>query len=490
MDDIVELSVGRLQAALASGELTSARLTEMYLKRIDSVRVPGGAPLNAVRETNPDALSIAAALDRERQEGRIRSPLHGMPILLKDNIGSADAMRTTVGVHALGDLRTPFDAAVVARLRAAGAVVLGKCNCPDFCDYMASTMPSGHSTTGGTIGHPYGMSYGRGGGSSTGVAAAVAASLAAAGVGSETQNSIQAPCSNSSLAGIKPTVGLVSRAGMAPLAISQDTAGPIARSVRDAAILLSVIAGPDMLDTMTLSAAGALHPDYSRYCVDGALAGARIGVARREFFGREGKALHDAVANRAIAAMRDAGALIVDPADIPSAPELMPLASRVFRTDFKAGLNAFLQRCGDRTAMHSMRHIVEYNQRHGMAAIPYGQDLLLAAQETAGDWSEPEYHADRARDIRLSRAEGIDRALAAHELDAIVVPMDHASKLTGKAGYPAVTVPCGYVGEGPGKGAPVGLTFIGTAWSEPKLIGMAHAFEQCVAARRPPQLSS
>lgn len=490
MDDISELSVSDLRSALAAGEVTSARLTDMYLKRIETVRGPGATPLNAVREINPDALAIAAGLDRERREGRIRSPLHGIPILVKDNIGSADSMRTTAGVHALGDLRTPFDAAIVSKLRAAGAVLLGKCNCPDFCDYMASTMPSGHSTTGGTIAHPYGMAYGRGGGSSTGVAAAVAASLAAAGIGSETQNSIQAPCGNSSLAGIKPTVGLVSRAGMVPLAISQDTAGPIARSVKDAAILLSVIAGPDAMDTMTLSSAGALRADYSVYCVEGALAGARIGVARREFFGRDGKAFHDAVVNRAIAAMSAAGAVIVDPADIPSATEVMPLLSRVFRADFKAGLNAFLERCGDRTAMRSMRHIVEYNERHGAVAIPYGQDLLLAADASAGDWSEPEYHADRARDIRLSRAEGIDRALAMHRLDAIVVPMDHASKLTGKAGYPAVTVPCGYIEEGPGKGAPVGLTFIGAAWSEPKLIGLAHAFEQCVAARRAPELSS
>lgn len=386
MDAIKELSICDLQNALAAANVTSVRLTEMYLERIRTVRGPAGTPLNAVREINPDALAIAAELDRERQQGRIRSPLHGIPILVKDNIGSADSMRTTAGVHALADLRTPFDATVVRRLRAAGAVLLGKCNCPDFCDYMASTMPSGHSTTGGSIGHPYGMAYGRGGGSSTGVAAAVAASLGAAGVGSETQNSIQAPCSNSSLAGIKPTVGLVSRAGMVPLAISQDTAGPIARSVKDAAILLSAIAGPDAMDTMTLSSAGALRADYSAFCVEGALVGARIGVARREFFGREGKALHDAVLNRAIEVLQAAGAIVVDPADIASATEVMPLLSRVFRTDFKVGLNAFLERCADRTAMRSMRHIVEYNEKHAALAIPYGQDLLLAADATAGDW--------------------------------------------------------------------------------------------------------
>lgn len=485
MTDIVELPLTQVQAALASGAASSEQLTGLYLERI----ARSGPVLNAVRETNPDALAIAAGLDRERREGRVRSPLHGVPLLLKDNIGTDDAMRTTAGVHAFADLRTPFDAAVARKLRAAGAVLLGKCNCPDFCDYMASTMPSEHSTTGGIIGHPYnashGQRYGRGGGSSTGVASAVAASLAAGGIGSETQNSIQAPSCNSSLVGIKPTVGLVSRAGMIPLAATQDTAGPIARSVKDAAILLSAIAGPDFEDSITLAGLGALHLDYSRFCVDTALIGARIGVARREFFGREGKAGIDAAVNKAIAAMHEAGALIVDPADIPSAPQVMPMLSRVFRTDFKAGLNAFLARCGERTRMRAMRDIVAHNEAHGTAAIPYGQDLLLAAEATAGDWSEPGYHLDRARDIRLTRAEGIDRVLAQHALDAIVVPMDHASKFTGKSGYPAVSVPCGYTEDG----APVGITFIGTAWSELRLIAIAHAFEQATRARRAPVFS-
>ena len=461
--------------------VTSEALTAECLERIAK-----HSALNAVRETNPDALRIAAERDRERREGRIRSPLHGVPVLLKDNIGTADSMRTTAGVHALAGLRTPFDAGVARRLREAGAVILGKASCPDFCDYMASTMPSGHSTTGGTIGHPYaarvsGLAYGRGGGSSTGVAAAIAADLAALGVGSETQNSIQAPCASTSLVGIKPTVGLVSRAGMVPLAATQDTAGPIARTVKEAALLLSVIAGPDPADTSTYAGLGALHADYSRFCDEAALVGARIGVAREHFFGRDGKAGHDAAVNRALDAMHDAGAQIVDPADIPTVKVVMPMLSRVFRTDFKAGLNAFLRQCGERAAPKTMADIVRHNEKHP-EAIPYGQDLLLAAEATRGDWSEPQYHFDRARDIRLTRAEGLDRVFADHRLDALVVPMDHASKFTGKSGYPALTVPCGHTEDG----HPVGLTFIGRAWSEPRLIGLAHAFERLADWRQPP----
>jgi len=476
-----ERSIEEIGAALASGELTSEALTAACLGRI-----AGYSELNAVRETNADALRIAAACDKERREGRVRSALHGVPVLLKDNIGTADGMKTTAGVHALGALRTPFDAGLVQRLRAAGAVILGKCSCPDFCDYMASTMPSGHSTTGGEIRHPYakevpGLAYGRGGGSSTGVAASIAVGFAPVGVGSETQNSIQAPCSNSSVVGIKPTVGLVSRAGMVPLAVTQDTAGAIGRTVKDAALLLTVLAGPDPLDTATYAGLGAGHADYARFCVDGALGGARIGVAREHFFGRDGKAAHDAAVNRALDAMHEAGALIVDPADIPTARFVMPMLSRVFRTDFKAGLNAFLSRCAERSAMSSMADIVRHNEKHP-EAIPYGQDLLLAAEGTRGDWSEPEYHFDRARDLRLTRDEGLDQVFREYRLDALVVPMDHAAKFTGKAGYPAVTVPCGYTDDG----FPVGLTFIGRAWSEPRLIALAHAFEQLGNWRRTP----
>lgn len=478
-----ELTIADVHEAFASGQMSSELLTASLLAWID--RLHRQEPkLNCLREVNPQALAQAAAADRKRREGGDHGPLLGVPLVLKDNMGTKDAMKTTAGVHAIAELRTPFDATVVSRLRTAGAIVLAKASCPDFCDYMASTMPSSHSTTGGSISHPYGLCYGRGGGSSTGVAAAVASGMALAGLGSETQNSIQAPASNTSLVGIKPTVGLVSRAGILPLAITQDTAGPIAKSVRDAAILLSAIAGPDLADSITLSALGAVRPDYSRYCIDSALEGARIGVPRTGFFGHEGKDAVDALVNKAIAAMHEAGAVIVDPAEIATASAVLPIASRVFRTDFKVGLNAFLARCGSGSSMRTMRDIVLHNERVGPEAIPYGQDLLLAAEATAGDWSEREYHADRARDLRLCRQEGIDRTLIQFHLDALVVPMDHAAKLTGKAGYPAVSVPCGYTPEG----APVGLTFIGAAWSEPRLIGIAHAFETISGARRPPAL--
>lgn len=483
MTDITELSISDLQEHLASGALSSEQITAQYLDRIEGLS-KHGPTFNAVRETNPDALKIAAELDREKQTGRTRSALHGVPILLKDNTGTNDAMKTTAGAKALETLRTPFDATIVTKLRTAGAVVLGKCSCPDFCDYMSSTMPSEHSTTGGTIGHPYGFRYGRGGGSSTGVAAAVAASMAAAGIGSETQNSIQAPSCNSAVVGIKPTVGLVSRAGMVPLAISQDTAGPIARNVKDAAILLSAIAGPDLGDSLTLTGLGAIKSDYSAFCVDSALVGARIGIARAEFFGGEGMSEFDGAVEKAIYAMHDAGALIIDPADILTAAVVGPLTSSVFRTDFKAGLNEFLRRCRERTNMRDMRAIVDFNETNGVAAIPYGQDLVRAAECTHGDWSEPQYHADRARDLRLCRDEGIDQTLRSHRLDAIAVPMDHVAKITGKSGYPAVSVPCGYTSDG----APIGITFVGSAWSEAKLIALAYALEQILKVRRPPIL--
>jgi amidase len=481
MIDFQQVTLSELQEALSTGETTSVALTQAYLDRIETLDRAGPA-LNAIREVNGDALEIAATSDRERAGGQVRSPLHGIPILLKDNIGTADGMRTTVGVHALADLRTPFDAHLAVRLRAAGAILIGKANCPDFCDYMASTMPSSHSTTGGTIGDPYGIGYQRGGGSSTGVASAVAAGLVPAGIGSETQNSIQAPCSNTSVVGIKPTLGLVSRSGVAPLAITQDTAGPIARTVKDAAMLLSIVAGPDFADSITLGGLGAIHRDYSIFCDRTGLVGTRIGIPRRGFFGREGKQDIDKVVEAGLRALHDSGALLVDPAEIPSALTVMPMMSLVFRTDFKAGLNAFLRACGPDSPVHTMADIVVHNLKHGAKAIPFGQDLLLAAEATAGDWSEPAYHRDRARDIRLTRAEGIDAVLQEHRLDALAVPMDFGAKFTGKAGYPAVTVPCGYCPDG----SPVGITFIGTAWSEPKLISIAYAFEQETRARRAP----
>lgn len=482
--DVVEASLSQLHTAIKNRLVTSRQLTEIYIERIERFNF-AGAKINCVREVNPDALAQADALDREFRRKGPRSLLHGLPILVKDNMGTADKMRTTVGVAALKDMKTPFEAAVVTKLRAAGAVILGKCNVTDFCDYMASAMPAGHSSAGGTIKNPYtGQQYPRGNGSSIGVAGAIAANFAAAAVGSETQNSIQAPACASSVVGIKPTVGLWSRSGIVPLAITQDTAGVIARTVYDAAYLLGVCAGVDFTDTVTLDALGHLHKDYTVFCNPKALQGARIGVPRAGFYGREGWGDHEEVVNRVLTAIHEAGAEIVDPADIATAPAVFPMASRVFRTDFKASFNHFLKSLGRHAPVKSMAELVAWNRKHPKA-IPYGMDLLLAADATKGDWSEPEYHADRARDIRLTRDEGIDAALREYRLDALVCPMDRGSKLTGKAGYPSVSVPCGFTKNG----RPVGVTFIGTAWSEPRLIALGYAFEQLTKARRIPKLT-
>ncbi len=486
--NVNEATVAKLQSAMAAGKVTSAQLTRIYLDRIrkySDASNKSGLKLNLVRETDPDALKNAEAMDRERKTRGPRGPLHGIPVLIKDNMGTGDKMRTTVGVKALENLKTPFDAFIVKRLREEGAVILGKGNVPDFCDYMSSVMPSGFSAVGGILNNPYtGEEYQRGGGSGTGVAGSIAANLAAIGVGSETQNSIQAPACNSNIVGIKPTVGLWSRAGIVPLAINQDTAGPMTRTVRDAALLLGLLAGPDFDDLTTLQGLGHFHDDYTQFCQPDGLIGKRIGIARGVFFERENLADHYPVIEQALLKLHEAGAVIVDPAPIPTDRFVDPMPSRVFRTDFKAAFNNFLKSVPD-APVKTMADVVAFNRKHGEKVVPYGMDLLEAAEATAGDWSEPEYHFDRARDIRLSREEGIDACLEAHQLDAILCPMDRGAKLTGKAGYPAVSLPCGFTKGG----LPVGISFIGTAWSEPTLIKIAYGAEQALKARRKPKLT-
>jgi amidase len=359
------------------------------------------------------------------------------------------------------------DATLVRKLKLAGAVVVGKACIPDFADYMSDHMPSGYcGAVNGFVRHPVpGEAYGRGGGSSVGVACAVAIGLAPVGIGSETQNSIQAPCCNSGVVGIKPTVGLVSRAGMVPLAISQDTAGPIARTVRDACAVLSVIAGPDIEDLATLTGAGPI--DYTAFCE---VAGfPRIGVVRGFAMWEEKTAYaeHCLVVENALRNLELAGAELVN-AEIATADEVSDLKSSVFRTEFKAGLNAFLGTWAEPSAVKSMAEVVAFNTANP-EAIPYGMTLLEASNATRGDLSEVAYREDRARDLRMCRGEGIDACLAKFGVDVLVAPMDRAAKMLGKAGYPAVSIPCGHT---PG-GVPVGITFFGTAFSEPMLIQAA-----------------
>lgn len=465
-------SIDDLGRAMAGSRLSSAELTQHFLDRISTLNHAGLA-LNAVREVNPQALDIANSLDDERRAGHVRGPLHGIPVLLKDNIATGDGMACTAGSLALADLRPRQDAELVRRLRAAGAVILGKCNMTEFADYLADVMPSEFSSAGGVVRHPHGKRYDRGGGSSVGPACAVAAGLCVAAIGSETQNSIQTPASQSGVVGIKPTVGLVSRAGVVPLAISQDTAGPLARSVADAAALLSALAGVDLGDSLTLVASPYLQADYARFLDSQALHGARVGVPRQVYFGRPGQEAAEAVFEEAIGTLRAAGAIIVDPADVSTAHEVGRLRSSVFAREFKAGLNAFLAGQGNAAPVRTLADIIAFNAAHAQQCLQYGQ-LLAENADRSGGLDDPAYHADRLRDITLTRTLGIDAVCRQYGVDALITPGGAAAKLTGKAGYPAITVPAGFTADG----SPVGLSFIGPAFSEPRLIALAHAFEQ------------
>ena len=478
-----EMAIADLQHDMVTGTLSSVDLVRYFLDRIEALDRAGPA-LNAVREVNPAACDIAAELDAERAAGRVRGPLHGIPVLLKDNIATADGMVCSAGSLALAQLRPSVDAAIARRLRDAGAVILGKANLTEFADYLGDVMPSEFSSAGGVVKHPYGKRYDRGGGSSIGPACAVAAGLCTVAVGSETQNSLQTPAANSAVAAIKPTVGLVSRSGIVPLAISQDTAGPLGRTVADAATLLGVLAGVDLSDSITLDGGPHRHADYTRFLDAGALHGARIGIPRSQYFNKSGREAHEAVTEQAIARLRAAGAIIVDPADIPTADELAALRSSVFPREFKAGLNAFLAIMGEASPMRTLSDVIAFNFAHPRECLQYGQVLAQNADATDG-LDNPAYHADRLRDITLSRELGIDAVLERYRLDALLTPAGAAAKVTGKAGYPVVTVPAGFTDTGD----PSGISFVGTAWSEPRLIALAYSFEQTGVYRTAPTFS-
>jgi amidase len=493
--ELESLTIADLGAVMAAGELTAREVSERYLERIEALDRNGPA-VNSILEINPDALAIAATLDRERADGRVRGPLHGIPILLKDNIDTADAMLTTAGSLALTGSRPRQDATVAARLREAGAVLLGKANMSEWANFRSTRSSSGWSGRGGQCRNPYALDR-TPCGSSSGSAAAVAASLAAAALGTETDGSIVCPSGVCSVVGLKPTVGLTSRAGVIPISHSQDTVGPHARTVADAAAVLGALTGVDPRDPATAASAGNFHPDYTAFLAADALRGARIGLPRQISWGFSEEA--DAIAETAVAAMRRLGAEIVDPADIPTADALQeePGELNVLYYEFKADLNAYLAERGD-PAIASLADLIRYNEEHADAEMPYfGQEHFLAAEEK-GSLSDASYCETLARNLRLSRDEGIDAVMREHRLDALVAPTksppwnidlangDHilgaSSKAAAMAGYPIVTVPAGYA-----YGLPVGISFIGRAWSEPTLIRLAYAFEQATRVRQSPQ---
>jgi amidase len=488
--DVQEASVTDLQAAMEGGRVTARGLVDAYLARIKQL----DPRLHAVLEVNPDAAAIADALDAERKSKGPRGPLHGIPVLLKDNIDTADKLGTTAGSLALVGSRPARDAFLVERLRAAGAVILGKTNMSEWANFRSSHSTSGWSGRGGQGRNPYALDRSPCG-SSSGTGAAIAASFAALGVGSETDGSIVCPSSTNGLVGIKPTLGLVSRAGIIPIAHSQDTAGPMTRGVADAAVLLNALAGADPRDP---ASAARGEPDYRKFLDPGALRGARIGVVREKFFGYSEGA--DRLAEAAIAVLRAQGAVIVDPANVPNLGKYDDSELEVLLYEFKADLNAYLSALGPSAPVKSLAEVIAFNEAHADRELfQFGQDLMLKA-EKKGPLTSPAYRQALARDRSLARVQGLDAVLARHHLDALIAPTtgpawsidpisgDHvvgaSSTPAAVAGYPSITVPMGQV-----RGMPVGLSLLGRAWSEGRLIALAYAFEQATKHRRPPRFA-
>jgi amidase len=495
-----EATIDDLQARMEAGRLTSRALVRAYLRRIDTIdrSGPGRVGLRAVLEVNPEAEKIAAALDDERRHEGPRGPLHGIPVLVKDNMDTADRLHTSAGSLALTGSRPKRDATVVERLRNAGAVILGKANLSEWSNIRSPRSSSGWSGRGGQTRNPYALDRSPSG-SSSGSAAAVAANLATAALGTETDGSIVCPAAACCVVGIKPTVGLTSRAGVIPIAHSQDTVGPICRTVEDAATVLGALVGVDPRDPATLDSEGKSHPSYRRFLDAGGLHGARIGIPREVYYDYSPPA--NQVAEQAIEALRAAGAEVVDPADIPGAREMAGFTAEreleALLYELKHDLNAYLAERGD-PRVGSLADLIAFNDAHAASELQhFGQEFFLAAQEK-GPLTEAAYLEALASNRRLSREQGVDKVLSDLRLDALLVPTssppwtidlvngDHllgeGSTPAALAGYPAVNVPAGYV-----NGLPVGVTLFGTAWSEPTLIRLAYAFEQSTKVRHPPR---
>jgi amidase len=488
-----EATIADLGKRMTAGEFTAQALAEKYLARIEEID-KHGPRINAVIELNPDALSIAAALDAERRSKGPRGPLHGIPVLIKDNLDTADRMMTTAGSLALEGYTPAQDATVARRLRDAGAVILGKTNLSEWANIRSSHSSSGWSGRGGQTRNPFALDRSPCG-SSSGSGAGVSANLCAASVGTETDGSIVCPASANGVVGIKPTVGLLSRAGIIPISHNQDTPGPLCRTVADCAAMLGAMAGEDARDSATQAARGKIAADYAKSLDPAGLRGARIGVVRKFF---EMPANVERVFNEALAAMKHEGATLVDPVEIDSIGKLDDSELLTMLYDFKADLNAYLGAAGPKVRVHSLRELIEFNGHNHAKEMPYfDQDLFIKA-EKKGPLTDKAYLDAHAKNLMLSRAQGIDAALGQHKLDALVAPTagpswlidlidgDHdiggSSQLAAVAGYPAISVPMGFV-----SGLPVGISFFAGAWSEPALVRMAYAFEQATRARKPPR---
>jgi amidase len=492
---IEEATIRELGSKMASGEITAQSLAEYYLNRIEAVD-RSGPRVNAVIELNPDALAIARKRDEERGAGRVRGPLHGIPILIKDNIDTRDRMQTTAGSLALEGSHARRDAFIVKRLRAAGAVILGKTNLSEWANFRSTRSVSGWSSRGGLTRNPYALDRSACG-SSSGSAAAVAADLCAGAVGTETDGSIICPSQTCGVVGLKPTLGLLSRAGIIPIAHSQDTAGPMARSVEDVAILLGALAGADPRDGATQLKRRRAHKDYTTFLDKDGLRDARLGVAHN-MLGSDPRIT--GILAPCLDLMKQLGAVIVDPADLPNSDAFGETEIEVLLYEFKHDLNAYLSGLGPRSKVHSLEEVIRFNQENKDRVMPYfGQERMLAAIEK-GTLSSKEYRRALSLNRRLTRWEGIDAIIKKKRLDAVVVisggpawvldlvngdshtwDMESTSPAA-VAGYPHITVPAGHI-----FGLPIGISFFSKAWSEPALLRIAYAFEQARMARRPPR---
>jgi amidase len=491
--DLEEITIAELQEGLKAGKYTARSLAEKYLARIEAVDRSGPA-VNSVIEVNPEALAIAEASDRERKQKGTRGALHGIPVLIKDNIDTADKMMTTAGSLALVGSKPPKDSMVAQKLREAGAVIIGKTNLSEWANIRSRHSTSGWSGRGGQTRNPYALDRNPCG-SSSGSGAAASANLCAAAIGTETDGSIVCPSSANGLVGIKPTVGLVSRNGIVPISHSQDGAGPMCRTVRDAATVLGALTGVDADDSATAASQGKSFADYTQFLKADGLRGARIGVVRKAFGFMDAV---DKVMGSALDAMKREGAILVDPVEIETAGKWSETEMTVFMYELKADLNAYLARPGFNPPVKTLKEIIEFNDKHHEKEMPYfGQDFFLKA-EAKGPLSEKEYIDALDKNHQLARKEGIDATMEKHNLDALVGPTggpawltdwvdgDHfgggSSGAAAVAGYPNVTVPAGFV-----FGMPVGISFFGRAWSEPVLIRLAYGFEQATKVRKPPK---
>ncbi len=491
-----EITVAGLQNGMKSGKFSARSIAEHYLARIDTIDKQGPA-LHSIMEVNPDGLKIADGLDKERKEKGARGPMHGIPVLIKDNIDTADRMMTTAGSLALVGSKPPSDSFLVQQLRKSGAVILGKTNLSEWANIRSSHSTSGWSGRGGLTRNPYALDRNTSG-SSSGSAVAVSSNLCAVVVGTETDGSIVSPSSINGIVGIKPTVGLVSRTGVVPISHSQDTAGPMGRTVQDVATLLGALVGMDSEDNASKGSIGKFFSNYTQFLNASGLKGSRIGVVRSYFGFHEGV---DVVINNAIEIIKSNGATVIDPVEIKTLSQLGNAEDLVLQYELKADMKAYLDRLGPNATVHSLKDIIEFNEKQKEKEMPYfGQDIFLKA-EARGPLTSKEYLNALAKCHKLLRTEGIDAVMKKHSLDALVAPTDSPAWLTdlvdgdhflggssqaaAVAGYPSVTVPAGFV-----FGLPVGISFFGRAWSEPTLIKLAYSFEQATKVRKPPEFNA